>query len=139
MLDLTTLGRWWMRRYSLLVLVAGLAIACDDGSGPSTDGTLVLSTSTDGDHPDPDGYLLAVDDVDTLVLDVNGSAELEVAGGPHTLQLLGVADHCSVAPGAPLEVDVTPGGRTPVEFAFDCPGTGISVTTTTMGLDFDDD
>ena len=128
-----------MRPHSLLILAAALTISCDDGPGPSTEGTLVISTSTAGDHPDPDGYLLAVDDLDTLVLNVSGTAELEVSAGSHTLQLLGVAQHCSVVPGPSLEVDVTPGSRTPVEFAFDCPGTGVSVTTTTMGLDFDAD
>jgi hypothetical protein len=128
-----------MRHHSLLVLAAGLAMACDDGPGPSAEGTLVISTSTTGDHPDPDGYLLVVDDLDTLELDVSDTAELEVAGGPHTVQLLGVADHCSAPTGAPLEVDVTPGGRTPVEFAVECPGTGVSVTATTTGLDFDED
>ena len=128
-----------MRPHSLLILAAALTISCDDGPGPSTEGTLVISTSTAGDHPDPDGYLLAVDDLDTLVLTPSGTAELEVPAGSHTLQLLGVAQHCSVVPGPSLEVDVTPGSRTPVEFAFHCPGTGISVTTTTTGLDFDAD
>ena len=128
-----------MRPHSLLILSAALTISCDDGPGPSTEGTLVISTSTAGDHPDPDGYLLSVDDLDTLALTPSGTAELEVPAGSHTLQLLGVAQHCSVAPGPSLEVDVTPGSRTPVEFAFDCPGTGISVTTTTTGLDFDAD
>ena len=128
-----------MRPHSLLILAAALTISCDDGPGPSTEGTLVISTSTAGDYPDPDGYLLAVDDLDTLVLNVSGTAELEVSAGSHTLQLLGVAQHCSVVPGPSLEVDVTPGSRTPVEFVFDCPGTGISVTTTTTGLDFDAD
>jgi hypothetical protein len=128
-----------MRPHSLLILLAGLAPACDDGPGPSTDGTLVISTSTAGDHPDPDGYLLVLDDLDSLVLEVSDTAELEVAAGPHTVEVLGVADHCSVPSGTPLEVNVTPGGRTPAEFAVDCPGTGINVAMTTTGLDRDED
>lgn len=129
-----------MRIHPVIALIVGITVAaCDDGPGPSTEGTLVISTSTAGDHPDPDGYLLAVDDLDTLVLTPSGTAELEVPAGSHTLQLLGVAQHCSVVPGPSLEVEVTPGSRTPVEFAFLCPGTGISVTTTTTGLDFDAD
>jgi hypothetical protein len=128
-----------MRPPSLLALLVVFAVACDDGPGPSTEATLVISTSTAGDYPDPDGYLIAVDGLDTLVLEVSDTAELEVAVGAHTVQALGVADHCSVEPEAPLEVDVTPGGRTPAAFAFDCPGTGISVVMTTTGLDLDED
>ena len=64
-----------MRTHPILLLAVGLTLAaCDDSGGPSTgspttDGTLVVSTSTGGDDPDQDGYLLTVDGVDSLVLD----------------------------------------------------------------------
>ena len=75
-----------MRRLPILLVAVGLSLsACDapvvdstpgDPSipeGPSTPagpatGQLVITTSTQGDDPDRDGYLVTVDDVDSLAL-----------------------------------------------------------------------
>ena len=123
-----------MRTHPILLLAVGLTLAaCDDSAGPSTggpstggpstrDGTLVVSTSTGGGDPDQDGYLLTVDGVDSLALDPTGTVEIDLVDGQHTLRLLGVAEHCSVAPGTPLEVDVPSQGTTPVAFEVSCPG-----------------
>ena len=127
----------------ILLLAVGLTLAaCDHSGGPSTDGpttdgTLVVSTTTEGNDPDPDGYLLAVDGVDTLVLDLTGTIEIDLPAGQHSLQLHGVAAQCAVAPATPLEVDVPPRGTTPVAFEINCQLTGARITTTTTGLDFD--
>jgi tricorn protease-like protein len=114
-----------MRTGTILLLVVGLMLAaCDDNSGdpgePSTDGTLIVSTSTAGDDPDQDGYLLTVDDVDSLALAPTGTAEVDVAPGRHTLRLLGVAGHCSVAPESSLDVDIAPRSTTSVVFDVSC-------------------
>ncbi len=139
-----------MRTHPILLLAVGLTLAaCDDSGGPSTgspstggpssDGTLVVSTSTGGGDPDQDGYLLTVDGVDSVALDPTGTVEIDLVDGQHTLRLLGVAEHCSVAPGTPLEVDVPSQGTTSVAFEVSCPATGVRITTTTTGLDFDTD
>ena len=121
-----------MRTHPILLLAVGLTLAaCDDSGGPSTDGTLVVSTSTGGNDPDPDGYLLAVDGVDTLVLDLTGTIEIDLPAGQHSLQLHGVAAQCAVAPTTPLEVDVPPRGTTPVAFEINCQLTGARIRTTT--------
>ena len=72
-----------MRICGILLLIFGFTLsACDDPVEPST--TLVVSITTEGEDPDPDGYLLIVDDADTLDLEPTGTAELELdpAGTP---------------------------------------------------------
>jgi hypothetical protein len=127
-----------MRMLPGLTLIVGLSLsACEDSIDPERPGTLVVSTSTTGEDPDQDGYLLVVDDVDSLDLASTASTELEVAPGRHTLRLLGVAGQCSVSPGATLEVDASSSTRTPVAFAVSCSATGVRVTVATSGLDVD--
>jgi TolB protein len=134
-----------MRTHSILLLAAGLTLAaCNDSGGPSTGGppthgTLVVSTSTGRDDPDQDGYLLTVDGVDSLALDPTGTVEIDLPDGLHELGLLGVAEHCSVAPGTPLEVDVPSQDTTSLAFEISCPATGARITTTTTGVDIDRD
>ena len=132
-----------MQTHPILLLTIGLTLAaCDDSGGPSdgeppTEGTLVVSTATGGSDPDQDGYLLTVDGVDSVALDPTGTAEVDLPGGRYTLRLLGVAEHCSVAPGTPLEVDVPLQDTTSVAFEVNCPLTGARITTTTTGSDLD--
>jgi hypothetical protein len=133
----------WTHRI-LLAAVGLTLVACDDGIGPSTgspstEGTLVISTSTGGDAPDQDGYLLTVDGFDSLALTPTGTTEIDLPDGQHTLQLLEVAEQCSVAPETPLEVDVPSQDTTSVAFEVSCPATGARITTTTTGLDIDQD
>ena len=127
-----------MRMRAGLILIVGLSLsACEDSIDPGSVGTLVISTSTTGEDPDQDGYLLVVDEVDSLDLASTANTELEVASGLHTLRLLGVAGQCSVSPGASLEIDAPASSRTQVAFTVTCPATGVRVTVTTNGLDLD--
>ena len=133
-----------MRTHPILLLALGLTLAaCQDGAGPSTTpptvGTLVVSTTSGGNDPDQDGYLLTVDGVDSLRLDPTGTSMVDLLPGQHTLRLLGMADHCSVTPGSPLDVAVPSRDTTSVAFEVMCSVTGVRITTTTTGLDFDTD
>src|SRR6476659_3795159 len=130
-----------------IVLIAGLWLtACSDPAadlsggpvGPSS-GTLVVSTSTVGEDPDPDGYQLTVDDANSRDLDPTGTTELDLPSGRHTLRLLGVADHCTVTPGTTLEVDIPAGSRTSATFGVSCHATGARITVTTTGVNLDSD
>jgi WD40 repeat protein len=126
-------------RHPVLLLVVGVSLwACDDPGGPLT-GTLVVSSSTAGDDPDQDGYLVTVDDVDSLDLDPTGTAKIELASGRHTLRLLGVAGHCSASPGTLLQVEVPERDTTAVAFELSCPATGARIRVTTTGVDIDPD
>jgi hypothetical protein len=129
---------------SLLFLVAGLSLsACaepvDPEPDPEPDGVLAVSTSTVGADPDPDGFRLTVDGVDSLALAPSGTAEVKLAPGRHTLELLGVAEHCVVAGGTSVVVDIAAGRTTPAAFYVLCPGTRIVVAVTTTGLNPDHD
>ena len=129
-----------MRISAVFLLPAGLMLAaCVDGEEPSTDGTLVVSTSTGGGAPDPDGYWLTVDGLDSLPLNPTGTAELALPSGRHSLRLHGLAQHCSVDQEASLEVDVPSRGTVSVAFEVSCPASAVRVTTTTTGLDLDPD
>jgi hypothetical protein len=129
-----------MRIHAVVALVVGITVAsCDDAVDPSAPGTLVVSTATDGDDPDADGYLLTIDGAESLALDPTGTTEAELSPGRHTLRLLGVAEHCSVASATSLEVSIPPRGATSVAFEISCLVTGARITTTTTGLDIDPD
>jgi hypothetical protein len=129
-----------MRASAVLLLAVGLILAaCADGEDPSTDGTLVVSTSTGGGAPDQDGYWLTVDGRDSLPLDPTGTAELALPSGRHSLRLHGVAQHCSVDQLTSLEVDIPSRGTVSVVFEVRCPAGTVRVTTTTTGLDPDPD
>jgi hypothetical protein len=125
-----------MRKGSVLVLAVGLTLpACNDGGGPSADGTLVVSTITGGNYPDPDGYLLTVDADDRVPLDVNDTAAIDLPAGLHTVRLMGVEEDCSVVPETPLAVDIPSHDTIAVDFEAICSASAVSITTRTTGLD----
>jgi hypothetical protein len=127
-----------MRPQPILLLAAGLTLAaCDDGGGPSADGTLLVSTTTGGTDPDPDGYLLTVDAGDRHPLDVADTVAIDLPAGPHTVQLIGVQEDCSVVPETPLELDIPPHDTVSVVFEVTCSARTVSITTRTTGLDQD--
>ena len=132
-----------MRTHSMLLLAVGVMLpGCNDGGdlltdGHSTGGTLVVSTSTAGNAPDQDGYLLTVDATDSLLLGPTDSADIDLSVGRHTLRLRGMAGQCSVSPGTPLDVEVSSEDTTSVAFQLMCSGPNARITTTTIGLDID--
>ena len=122
-----------MRTLPMLLLAGVLAGACSDPSGPPS-GSLLVSTSTTGADPDEDGYELVVDGEPVLTLFADGTEELTLDGGDHTLDLRGVDPHCTVEPAVPFEVRVA-GDRVPVDLTVDCPPTGVIVTVRYTGID----
>jgi hypothetical protein len=133
-----------MRTSTMLPLAFGLIVgACGPDSphpgGPSTDGTLSVSTVTVGDDPDRDGFQLTIDGVNSVTLEPTDTTQVIIPAGPHALGLQGVAGQCSVDPAMPLDVDIASQGTTPVAFAVNCPAVGASVTVATTGPDIDQD
>ena len=122
-----------------LAAVITLAACTDRFDPPPTDGTLVISTITDGPDPDPDGFQLTIDGVKSIALRPIDSAEVVVSAGRHTLGLLDVAGQCSVDPGMPYDVDIPLEGAIPVTFAVNCPAVGAGITVRTTGVDIDRD
>lgn len=121
-----------------LIIVLG-ASSCGDPGGPSPAGTLVVSVSTAGTDPDRDGYLLTLDGVSSVALDPADTVRIDMPSGSHRLELEGVADHCLVAPGAPLEVNVPARSTALVSFEVSCRASGARVTVRSTGVDLDGD
>jgi hypothetical protein len=125
-----------------VLLAFALAAACEDSTEPPPQepgGRLVVSTLTRGGDPDQDGFELTIDDTVSMVLAPADTVEVDVSPGRHVLRLLGVAAHCSVNPRAFLELEVEAGSATPVAFSIGCPAIAARITTTTSGLDLDQD
>jgi len=126
-------------RVSTTGLAVALAlVACSDGSGPPVEGTLVVATITAGDDPDPNGYLLEVDGLISVSLDLTDTIETRLPSGSHSVRLVGVAEQCTVDPGDSLVVEVPPQDSAAVRFEVSCHfGAGaagfVRITTTTSG------
>jgi probable HAF family extracellular repeat protein len=87
-----------------------------------TTGSLEIMTATTGARPDPDGYTVSVDGGSTQSIAINSTFPLpNVAAGPHSVALAGLAPNCSVQGENPQQVTVTVGQRGVVRFAVSCP------------------
>jgi probable HAF family extracellular repeat protein len=105
-------------------------------------GSLRITTSTTGPDPDSDGYELTIDGGASQTIGLNSTATLaNVAAGPHSVRLLGIADNCEVNGTNPRSVIGSEGVTTEVSFALTCsPATGtLAVSTTTTGPSVDPD
>lgn len=84
-------------------------------------GTLDVSTTTNGQHPDPDGYTLVVDTTHKGAIGPTDQRTLEfIEVGQRQVQLEGVADNCTVDGGATKTVNVITALVTPVQFDIEC-------------------
>jgi YVTN family beta-propeller protein len=129
-------------RFWLWTIVASLLGAC--GSGPSDPATLLLTVSTSGSNPDPDGYLYSLDGGAAVPLGANASVTVNgLNPGIHQLEFDGVASNCLMSGGTSRSFVLTEGDITPLAVVVLCdaaPGTGaLRVTTTTTGSDVDID
>jgi Tol biopolymer transport system component len=85
-------------------------------------GGIEVATATAGSTADPDGYTVVLDGVTTRAIGVDGHetfADLTV--GQHEVELLDVADNCSVAGENPRSVTVQDGVTTRVDLTVACP------------------
>ena len=127
------------------LLLLGLGGCGGDGSGfqlPPTTGTLLVTTTTAGDEPDPDGYTVQLDGGEPQPIGVAATierSELEPRDD-HTLRLDGLAPNCSVEEN-PRTVSIAAGQTTTSTFAVVCTATsgGVVITTVTTGAAPDPD
>ena len=116
-----------------------------DCSGSGLFGLLYVGTSVTGAPLDPDGYRVVLD-ADTAggwAIQVRDTVVRNIAAGPHTVALAGVAANCNVSPAAPVPVTVDPMINVFVDFSVTCAVVGPSGTvwlqTTTTGSGTDPD
>jgi hypothetical protein len=122
-------------------LVVGLAlgfVGCggDSLTIPPTTGTLaIVTTTTEGPDADPDGYTVQVDALSPQTIGSAATLQVpELAPGPHSIVLTGLAANCAVAEN-PRTVNVVVGETTTATFAVTCGATtgALLVTTQTNG------
>lgn len=88
-------------------------------------GTIVISTTTTGPRPDPDGYAARVDGGGGQAIASIGTLTVpNLPVGDHTIQLSGLASNCSLAGDNPRLVTVINGGATMSSFSVSCMPTG---------------
>jgi hypothetical protein len=115
-------------------------VACT--TPPAGTGSMRITIATTGSSPDPDGYTLSIDGDQPQSIGVNGSRTVQsVQPGPHTVELGGTAQNCTVSGDNPRTVTVTAGQAATTSFAVSCVATGpplnlriqrISITQSTQ-------
>ena len=96
-----------MRGSWVVVFLWALTSACGGDPHEPVMGALELTMRTTGHDFDPDGYSVTVDGGSPLAVPTNGSASIpDLAAGPHTVTLTGLAGNCALTTPAPLEVTV---------------------------------
>ena len=110
---------------------ADFVIVCG-AAAPGTGG-ITVSTATGGDDVDPNGYALLLDGTESGAIGATATVTLgQLAPGPHTIGLGGVAANCLVAGDNPQTVTVTGGGATPAGFTISCTAASGSVARWTL-------
>lgn len=123
------------------VPLAGLACGGDGGTGivlPS----LRITTVTTGVEVDPDGYSVSIDGQAAQAIGPNATLTVDqIADGPHTIELSGIAGNCAVGGQNPGSVSVVSGATATLAFVITCSsGAGsVQVVTTTSGSGTDPD
>ena len=110
---------------------ADFAIVCTGSS--SGGGSITVSTSTGGEDVDPDGYTLRLDGAERGPIGSTATVTLDqLAPGPHSVELAGVAANCQVEGDNPRSVTVTAGSAVPAAFTVNCAAQSGSVARWTL-------
>ncbi|MGD8700580.1 MAG: DPP IV N-terminal domain-containing protein, partial [Gemmatimonadales bacterium] len=84
-------------------------------------GSLAVTTVTDGDTLDPDGYTITVDGAQSRAIDANEVLTIpNVPKGSHTIELTGIARNCTALDPNPRDISITVGGTTHETFHITC-------------------
>jgi Tol biopolymer transport system component len=121
----------------LLFLIAVAPLACQgEGLVEPSIGILEITVSTSGPEPDPDGYVVRVDDEPERTIDAGAALHISDVIGEHAVRLDGVAANCLVSGENPRTVRITAGDTVAVTFAITCSalGTMVAVASTTGGF-----
>ncbi len=120
-------------------LLAIVLASCTASNEPDV-GSLLVSVTTTGTNPDPDGYLIAIGQEPGEPIPAVGDITVDaLPPGDYPAKLSGLAPNCFVTGTNPLTVKVTAGAKATATFAVSCPGAGtrVKVTTIATGTDFD--
>ena len=99
-------------------------------------GGLEINTASSGAQMDSDGYEVTIDAGTASAIGPNATLRRDdLEPGIHSVQLGGVADHCSVGADNPRTVSITAGQTTSITFSVTCiaPTGSLEITTATSG------
>ncbi len=84
-------------------------------------GSLAVTTVTDGDTLDPDGYTITVDGTQSRAIDANEFLTIpNLPKGSHTIELSGIARNCTVLDSNPRDISITVGVTTHESYHITC-------------------
>lgn len=89
-------------------------------TGLPTVGELRVHVVTQGDAPDPDGYIVSVARVGSRAIAVNGTVSLTAEPGQYVVFMSGLASNCFWIGADHVTASITAGGVTTVNFSVDC-------------------
>lgn len=92
----------------------------EPGETTTTTGTLEVTTSTSGNTTDEDGYTITVDGESESVAANETITFAELEEGTYSVELSGLANACSMDGDNPVDIDITAGETTTVEFTVTC-------------------
>jgi hypothetical protein len=132
----------------LCLVAAALTASCTSGteaggtSSNQTLGAIAVTSVTTGKSPDPNGYLIAVDQGIPVEIASSGTAIVASLGiGRHDLNISDVASNCSLEGPATRSVSVRGADTVPVGFGVSCTALSgelvVSVETNGDGTDPD--
>lgn len=116
--------RW---RGCMIIGLALALVACDDDDPTGPDkGALEVEVTTSGEDLDPDGYSVGLDEGQaTEPVEIDGSVQWEALDvGEHTVELLNVADNCTVEGDNPRTATVEVAATETVTFSVTCEAAG---------------
>jgi hypothetical protein len=120
------MGQNRQHRSGLPPLILGLVIlVLPSCSGDSlvrpTEGSILISTSTTGSDPDPDGYSVTVDNQPEQAVDTRDTLVINnLDPGDHSVTITGVIQNCAVGGSGQRTVNVIPGDTVNVTFRISC-------------------
>lgn len=123
-------------------IVVLLAACVGTDPSPPTTGSLHVTLATSGTNVDPDGYTLLIQgNAHSSTASTGETTVADLAAGPVSVGLSGVAENCTVGGLNPRSVTITAGELTETAFVVSCAAlTGaIEITTLTSGPDPDPD
>lgn len=92
-----------------------------DEKTESTTGTLEITTVTEGNSADEDGYTLTVGDLDSQPIDSDDTVTIaDLEEGSYSVELSELAEFCAVEGDNPVSVDITADETTSVDFKIIC-------------------
>jgi len=107
----------------------GGAQGCDDPTGICGSGNLVVTVSTSGTDPDPDGYAVVLDGAASGTIGADASRTFRVTATSHTVALDDVAPNCAVQGNPSRTVSVPLDGVATVGFSVACEEIVVPVPT----------